>query len=369
MFITDVRRSILPGAGMAGLLAAAPLHADHIGSSFGVDTAAPLITETAIPLQQGAWSLSMRIDYVDFDEFSDEELIEARRNDPEADLHSIDDLRRISLGLSYGMTEDLTIGVRLPYVERTNVLEPEEGHFHDGHFSAHDIIDHGDISGLGDAIFYGLYRWYQDEGLTISTLFGVKAPTGEDDEEGFESVYHYETKEREPYEPHHDDEDDGGGHHHAGRQVETHLQPGSDSWDGFAGLALQRPAGPFTLNASVLYTITTEGAQDTELGDTFAYNVALSYGTGERLAPCAGCAWNLFLELNGEWQDEENTESVDNPDSGGNVVFLTPGVRLVGSGGWSAVIAAGFPVADHLNGTQVEPDLRVTAGLNLLFGR
>lgn len=365
MPVRQDRRHLLPAALAAVLLPVVAVQADHIGGSFGVETAAPLITETAIPLTRGSWSLNLRMDYVDFDEFSDEQLIAERRANPEADIHSLDDLRRPSIGVSYGFTDNLTLGMRLPYVERTNVLEPEEGHYHDGHFAAHDIIDHGDVSGMGDAIFYGLYRWYQDNELTISTLFGIKAPTGDDDEEGFESVYDYETKEREPYEPHDDEE---GGHEHEGLLVETHLQPGSGSWDGFAGLALQRPAGPFTLHSSVLYTITTQGSQDTELGDSFAYNLALSYGAGERLAPCAGCAWNLFLELNGEWQDEENHDGRDNPDSGGNVVFLTPGVRLVGGSGWSVVTAVGFPVADHLNGIQVEPDLRLTAGLNVVFG-
>jgi hypothetical protein len=361
-----VLRSFLLAACSILFLPVGAARADHLSGALGIETAAPLITETAIPLAPGAWSLSFREDYVDFDEFSDEELIEARRSDPEADIHSLDDSRRPSIGLSYGFTDDLTLGLRLPYVERTNVLEPEEGHFHDGNFSAHEIIDHGDVSGLGDATFYGLYRWYQENELTISTLFGIKAPTGDDDEEGFESVYHYLTKEREPYVPHEDEE---GGHEHEGLRVESHLQPGSGSWDGFAGLTLQRPAGPFTLNSSLIYTITTQGSQNTELGDIFAYSLALSYGTGDRFTPCAGCGWNLFLELNGEWQDEENRHDVDNPDSGGNVVFLTPGVRLAGAAGWNIVAGVGFPVAEHLNGIQVEPDMRLTAGFNIVLGR
>jgi hypothetical protein len=347
------------------LLPVAAIRADHIGGSFGLETAAPLVTETAIPLDRGSSSLSFRMDYVDFDEFSDAELISARLSDLEADIHSLDDLRRPSVSMSYGFTDNLTLGLRLPYVERSNVLEPEEGHVHDGDVFVHDIIDHGDPSGMGDMTFYGLYRWYQENDLNIATLFGLKAPTGDEDEEGFKSVYDYRTGEREPYVPHEDEE---GGHEHEGLLVETHLQPGSGSWDGFVGFALQRPAGAFTLNSSVLYTITTEGSQNTELGDMFSYNLALSYGTGERFTPCAGCGWNLFLELNGEWQDEETHDGIDNPDSGGNVVYLTPGVRLAGGTGWNVVAAAGFPVAEHLNGIQVEPDLRLTAGFNVVFG-
>lgn len=350
---------------VAAVVPVAPLRADHIGGSFGIETAAPLITETAIPLERGRFALSLRVDYVDYEEFSDLQLIAARRADPEADIHSLDDLRRPSLGASYGFTDNLTLGLRLPYVKRSNVLEPEEGHFHDGQFSAHDIIDHGDISGIGDMSLYGLYRWYQESDLSIATLFGLKAPTGEENEEGFTAVYDYVTKEREPYAPHEEEE---GGHEHEGLLVETHLQPGSGSWDGFAGLALQRPLGVFMLNSSLLYTITTQGSQDTELGDMFAYNLALSYAAGRAFAACSGCSWHLFVEVNGEWQDEEKHDGIRNPDSGGNVIFVTPGVRLTGASGWNLVVAAGWPIAEDLNGIQVEPDLRLTAGINLLFG-
>jgi hypothetical protein len=43
-----------------------------------------------------------------------------------------------------------------------------------------------------------------------------------------------------------------------------------------------------------------------------------------RCAP-KGPALDLVLELNGEWHDHQRIAGVNDPNSGGNVVFLSPG--------------------------------------------
>ncbi len=53
--------------------------------------------------------------------------------------------------------------------------------------------------------------------------------------------------------------------------LETEFQPGSDSWDGLLGLAFTQEFGAFSFHASSVYTITSEGAQETDLGDIFSY--------------------------------------------------------------------------------------------------
>ena len=110
--------------------------------------------------------------------------------------------------------------------------------------------------------------------------------------------------------------------------------------------------GPITLargqfDSNVLYTVATEGTQNTDLGDRFQYNFAVSYrltsgarqvsngghahahdGGHEHSHGNSGPALDLVLELNGEWQAEQETNDISDPNSGGNTLFLSPGLRL-----------------------------------------
>jgi hypothetical protein len=72
------------------------------------------------------------------------------------------------------------------------------------------------------------------------------------------------------------------------------------------------------------------------------------------------------LELNGEWQAKENFAGITDPNSGGNVVYLSPGLRL-SSNRLSGFVSFGVPIVNDLNGIQSEPTYRVVSGLVLAF--
>jgi hypothetical protein len=74
----------------------------------------------------------------------------------------------------------------------------------------------------------------------------------------------------------------------------------------------------------------------------------------------------LVLELNGEWHAREVVAGATDPNSGGNVVFLSPGVRL-SYDKWSGFVSVGVPVVNELNGIQAEPDWRVLTGVAVNF--
>ena len=69
---------------------------------------------------------------------------------------------------------------------------------------------------------------------------------------------------------------------------------------------------------------------------------------------------------NGEWQAEQETDGVSDPNSGGSTLLLSPGVRL-SQDKWSSFVSFGIPIVDDLNGIQSEPDWRIFAGGTLLF--
>jgi hypothetical protein len=271
------------------------------------------------------------------------------------------------------LTKDLTISARLPIITRQNVREG-----HHSHGPAGNTIDErGDASGIGDLTLMGQYRFFNDRpsGIEMALLLGVKAPTGATDVK-----------------------DDFGG------RFETEFQPGSGSWDGLLGLAFTKRLGAWSFDANVLYQLATTGAQDTDLGDRFLYNAAVSYRLfGGQLAPGRmnaggplpesmssgpmyhggpkgkghrhhheeppsqrGPALDIVLELNGEWHGHEVVGGVEEPNSGGNVVYLSPGLRY-SVDKWSAFVSAGFPIINQVYGIQAEPDWRLLTGVAVSF--
>ncbi len=148
----------------------------------------------------------------------------------------------------------------------------------------------------------------------------------------------------------------------------------------------------------MLYTLAGTGAQQTDLGDRFLYNLATSYrliggaggqagpagpmhlgapiepmyhGAGrapahEHQATASPTALDVVLELNGEWHGRQKVDGAADVNSGGTVVYLSPGVRLSGDK-WSAFASFGLPIVTNLYGTQVEPDYRVISGAAVRF--
>jgi len=316
-------------------------HAGHTASlGIGVGTASPVNTESAVTLPHGRWAAGIRTEYTNYTDFSDAELLTRREADPEAGLDAVDSLLNVSIGGFYGVIDDLTLGLRLPYVRRADLREPEAEEGEDP-----EIEQVGDPNGIGDLVLVGQYRFFhvQDKHHAAIQL-GVKTPTGDTDEES-----------------------------KSGERIETDQQPGSGSWDGLFGLAYTYWFSPFAFDTSVLYTLATEGSQDTELGDAFNYNFALSYrlGGGQQgvfYAPRQGLAWDLVVELNGEWRDTSEVDDLENPDFGGHVLYFSPGARLTAGSNWTVAISGGVPVVTDLNGTNLaDPDFRVIGSVGLSF--
>jgi type IV secretory pathway protease TraF len=74
-----------------------------------------------------------------------------------------------------------------------------------------------------------------------------------------------------------------------------------------------------------------------------------------------------MLELNGEWHDKQRTAGITDPNSGGNTIYLTPGLRLTVDN-WSGYVSAGIPVVKDVNGIQPAPTWRVVGGIAVSFG-
>ncbi len=352
----------------AGLIACAtPGFAHHPGSIGNTGGSGPINTISASTIPAGISIASVVYDRLGIDRLSDATLSSAAVNaasagDDHAHVHSLDSIAQPSLNYAYGVTSDLTLSVRLPYVLRSDIREGH-AHEHEGEFEG-EVQFRGDTDSIGDVTALAQWRLLNNRGLGLEAaiLLGLKAPTGSTDESDLE-----------------------------GERFDAEFQPGSGSWDGLLGLALTRRAGPWSFDASLLYTLAGTGTHDTDLGDRAHFGVAASYrltsftadaqmfnggrphdhehGAGPHSdvhVETSGPALDLILELNGEWQDKQEQGGQIDRNSGGSTIYISPGLRL-SQDKWSAFASVGIPVINDLNGVQAEPDWRFSTGVSLAF--
>ena len=338
-------------------LTTASAHHPGIGGAGG---AGPIDTIGADTLDQGQLAVSAFVEYVRLNQLSNATLLANIGND----VHGLSSIDTRTIALAYGISSGFMVTARLPWVRRTGILEGEQ----DDPTEPPTIHDRGSTSGFGDVTVLGQYRFLNNKGsgTQAAALFGFKAPTGR-------------TGLIDPF----------------GELFEAEFQPGSGSWDGLLGAAFSRRLDSrWTFHANVLGVVTGTGTQDTNLGNRFLYNAAVVYRIFGETAnephshdmhgyahegpdvhtkapppprPHSHIALDGMLELNGEWHDKESRAGVIDPNSGGNTIYLSPGLRLTVEK-WSGYVSAGFPITNNLNGIQPTPAWRVIGGISVVFG-
>ena len=219
-------------------LAVAPAHAHHPGAVGNTSASGPINTLAASTLGEGMFVAGMQIEQTNLDTLSDALLenaaVDAFLAGDDVHFHSVETIRTIALSLGYGITDDLTLSLRIPFVARDNI---REGHAHDLPPVTGEVHRLGDATGIGDITVLGQLRVLKDEGLELAALFGVELPTGETGE--------------------HNAED--------GNLFDTEFQPGSDSWDVLFGVAATKRVARWSFDASALYTIAGDASSDLSL--------------------------------------------------------------------------------------------------------
>lgn len=342
---TPLRRSVLDAAWalcalLAAILAPSIARADHPAVGFGSGIAGPIITIPAYTLPAGKWAASARVEHISFRTFSDSDLVALAAKG--TDAHSTRNVTGPSVSVAYGVTPTFTLAARLPYVVRQDI---REGHLEGTTAVAHH---HGDSRGFGDIALTGQFLVLDRERAKVAALTGLKTPTGRTGVTDAE-----------------------------GERLETEHQPGSGSFDFMEGVSGSARVPFGSLDANLLLVLATHGAQETTLGNLVNYNVAVSTkvsgahehhhapGTPPHHDPSVVGA-DLILELNGESRAKERIGGITNPNSGGNLIYLSPGVRF-GHESWSFSLSAGFPIAQDVNGTQHETDWRMLGGFGMSF--
>ncbi|MBI5665504.1 MAG: transporter [Nitrospirae bacterium] len=298
--------------------------AHHPTGGAGLGKTGPVRTISASPLQRGVLALALQTEFIDLDAFSDDELMEIAEDG--SDVHSVDSIHHSIFSMGHGLTDDLSVSLKIPYDVLSNIREAHSD-------EPDEVHDHGDSKGIGDLTVFGQYRFVKliDLDIESSLVLGLRMPTGRTN-----------AKDKD------------------GERFEAEFQPGSGAWGPIAGIAATKRFKALSLDADLLYTFATEGTQETDLGDLFNYDLAVSY-----TALYKPVVLDLIVEANGEWKQKQEIDGVRDDNSGGTVIFISPGMRLSFFNNWTAYVSAGFPVAQDLNGEQNETDLRVLLGLGV----
>jgi hypothetical protein len=347
-------------AAACALLSTFPAIAHHPGGVGNTGSAGPINTISASTLEAGHGVAGVVVEYARLNTLSDAALIGATASGNDG-VHDLATLQSYALFGGYGVTADVMISFHLPYVRRTGIRAAEE----DADTGDIEVQEHGGSDALGDLSILGQYRFFNDSvrHMEAALLLGFNAPTGSTDRRSRQ-----------------------------GELLDAEFQPGSGAWGGQFGLAVTRRFGAWSLDANVLYEFTTEGTQRTDLGDLFMYNAAVSYRLTGLAGPVpmfhggkphasgddghspdhlgdmtpAAPTLDLVLELNGQHHDTQVQRGLEDENSGGHTLMISPGLRL-SYGQISGHASVAIPLVNDYNSIQPDNDWRLSTGLMIGF--
>jgi hypothetical protein len=140
----------------------------------------------------------------------------------------------------------------------------------------------------------------------------------------------------------------------AGELLEPHLQTGSGAWAGIFGAQLMHASGSVPLFFSASYQANATNDHDFTYGNVFRFNAAAQKAIARSI--------DVIAELNGRTADYDDAAGETDPNSGGTVVYFSPGLRLRLGGALSLRGQVQIPVLENLHGEQNEK-VNVRTGL------
>jgi hypothetical protein len=140
----------------------------------------------------------------------------------------------------------------------------------------------------------------------------------------------------------------------AGARLEQHLQTGSGAWAGIFGAQLLYSGGSVPLFFGASYQTNGTNDHDFKYGHVFRFNAAAQKALSKPL--------DAIVEINGRVADYDLDGTETDPNSGGTIVYFSPGLRLRLGSALSLRSQVQIPVAESLHGEQDEK-VNVRTGL------
>ncbi len=322
------------------LILTTPLWACNASHVLGSGGSGAVYTMSANTMKEGGLYLGFNTERVRNNSLKDTTILTALQNGSEH-LHNIDAINSYAFSLSYGISNDLTLNMQLPYLSRTNI---RAGEFEESIAKVHP---HSDAEGMGDFSAILTYKIYDKEQTKVALITGIKAPTGKTDIQ------------------------------EEGEALESDLQPGTGSWDLFAGVAFSKDFEIFSLHSNLLYKYNNKGVKNSQLGDVFNYNFSLAYKLiGEKHNHTLhtkkehhnpNYSVDIFVELNGEWVDNDRFSGILAENTGHNILFITTGVQMFTQDNYALFFTLSTPIYQNFNGLQNEISYKSSIGIGKSF--
>ncbi|MGQ3890116.1 transporter [Legionella sp. CNM-1927-20] len=315
--------------------------ADHPGLFVENGAGGTIWTIPPQTLPQGKFALSTVFQLQKFQSLNGEKLTH-RAALLKDNVDTLDYLLQSSLSVAIGITNDVLLNLNLPYISRTELRHGSPAHNPTKPPHTHE---EGNANGLGDLLILPEWRFIHNQSVLFDAalLVGIYVPTGQTNIKNING---------ELFEPHH--------------------QPGTGAFSPAAGLSVsQTILKNNSLYANFLFTKMNKGAHNSKRGNVIDCNLSMAHlfetshhhnDTGQ---PSDLQATGL-LELHWSWHNRDSDYSILDSNTGGNILYLAPGLIVNSQNGLSAFISVGYPIYQKPNGVQTFASTQVIFGATIL---
>jgi hypothetical protein len=228
----------------------------------------------------------------------------------------------------YTFNDKWGVAATLPVIDRD--------HTHIHNHQGQQLVENWNFTEVGDVRVLGRRQWKSEsrEALRLDSYgvtFGLKLPTGETDVRNAD-----------------------------GDLSERTLQPGSGTTDLLLGAYFSRQLGSgsswFT---DVLVQQPLNSYKNFQPGLRAGFDVGYRYGASDKLT--------LMVQLNALYKDRDQGSEAEPKDSGGNFVFVSPGLSYVLGKNVQLYGFVQLPLYQYVNGVQLTADWAAVAGISTRF--
>lgn len=230
--------------------------------------------------------------------------------------------------LLYSPTTYSAFGIVVPYVEKRLKLRGKKAEF---------------TGGLSDIRLLGRYKFFSQPQMRVwnqaAAQFTLKLPTGATDR-----------RVHLPVSP----------------SVRRALQPGTGATDFIFELTGGRFTTRYNLLANIGYRLNTED-DDIAFGDRFFVNGDMEYFLFPRLTRKHGQEVISLLELSYVHVERDQWKGKEVPNSGGNSLFLAPGLQWIVNERFLIEASVQLPVFQDLQGRQPQLKQNLLVGFRFVY--
>ena len=332
-----VKTAVMAAGGLSLILSQSVFaHGESVrgGGSGSINSVGAAILEDVV--------IGVRWDARRYSLFSDQEMVEFRRLGEDVHQHSKEDAYFISLGLP--VTEDIDFTIMTQYNNFQGFKDNGDGQAAEcfampGNASNPLCISETKESpGWGDTLIMGRYRFYNDGTHQWAGVLGLLMPTGKF------------TNKTDPNRV------------TGGREIlGTHNQPGSGAFTVQTGVAYSgHLTDKIAVDADAILRVNGPGANNFRGGNSWQADVAVSYNHHARITP--------VIELNGIFFKKDNENNEPKKNSGGDVIYLSPGINVQLAHSVTAYGNYSYPIYQNLGGISNNEDYRFSLGISYALG-